>query len=57
MFSNLGLVFWRALALVVLANIVSCQTPTTKTYDPSPFNFIGTIDECVSAVIPNAPYS
>ncbi|KAJ7938290.1 hypothetical protein B0H13DRAFT_2572062 [Mycena leptocephala] len=45
MFSNLGLVFWRALALVVLANIVSCQTPTAKTYDPSPFNFIGTIDD------------
>jgi hypothetical protein len=57
MFSSLGLVFWRALALVVLANIVSCQTPTAKTYDPSPFNFIGTIDECVSAVISNASYS
>ncbi|KAJ6524493.1 hypothetical protein B0H19DRAFT_972034 [Mycena capillaripes] len=46
MFSNLGLVFRRALALLVLVDVVySQQTAVTSTYDPSPFNFIGTIDE------------
>ncbi|KAJ7222483.1 hypothetical protein GGX14DRAFT_352823 [Mycena pura] len=47
MFFSLRALFQRALALVVLANVVHCQTQTvaqTGTYDPSPFNFIGTID-------------
>jgi hypothetical protein len=57
MFSDLGLVFRRALALLVLADVVYCQTATAQTYDPNPFNFLGTIDECVSAVLLNAPCS
>ncbi|KAJ7938291.1 hypothetical protein B0H13DRAFT_1942270 [Mycena leptocephala] len=45
MFSDLGLVFRRALALLVLADVVYCQTATAQTYDPNPFNFLGTIDD------------
>ncbi|KAJ7649455.1 hypothetical protein DFH06DRAFT_554104 [Mycena polygramma] len=45
MFHNAGLVFRRALALLALADAVSCAaTAQTQPYDPSPFNHIGTID-------------
>ncbi|KAJ7145996.1 hypothetical protein C8R44DRAFT_5148 [Mycena epipterygia] len=42
MFFNLGCFLRRALALVVLSDVViGAQLPT---YSPSPFNFVGTID-------------
>ncbi|KAF7373463.1 hypothetical protein MSAN_00556000 [Mycena sanguinolenta] len=44
MFLNLGLVFRQALALCALVDAVYGQTPTAATYDPSPFNYLGTID-------------
>jgi hypothetical protein len=46
MFSNLGRLFQRALALAALSGVVYSQT--APLYDPSPFNFIGTIDRQVS---------
>ncbi|KAJ6478551.1 hypothetical protein C8R47DRAFT_1287822 [Mycena vitilis] len=45
MFLNVGLVLSHALALLVLADVVYCQAATAQTYDPSPFNLIGTIDD------------
>ncbi|KAJ7141361.1 hypothetical protein C8R44DRAFT_847123 [Mycena epipterygia] len=42
MFSNLGALFRRALTLVVLSGAVYSQI--APSYDPSPFNLIGTID-------------
>ncbi|KAF7326924.1 hypothetical protein MVEN_02586300 [Mycena venus] len=44
MFAALGPIFWRALALLVLVDVNCLATPTAPTYDPSPFNFFGTID-------------
>ncbi|KAF7345209.1 hypothetical protein MSAN_01897400 [Mycena sanguinolenta] len=45
MFLDLGLAFRQALALLALLDIVYGQaTPTAPTYDPSPFNYFGTID-------------
>ncbi|KAJ7468499.1 hypothetical protein FB451DRAFT_374846 [Mycena latifolia] len=46
MFSSFGSFVQRAIGLLVFAGLVCSQTPTptTATYDPSPFNFIGTID-------------
>ncbi|KAJ7618900.1 hypothetical protein DFH06DRAFT_1107110 [Mycena polygramma] len=45
MFFNLAHSFQRTLALLLLADVASClQTVETQPYDPSPFNFIGTID-------------
>ncbi|KAJ7153588.1 hypothetical protein C8R43DRAFT_1066883 [Mycena crocata] len=43
MFLKLGALFQRALALVVLCDVAYSQS--ARTYDPSPFNFIGTIDD------------
>ncbi|KAJ6566672.1 hypothetical protein B0H19DRAFT_1257865 [Mycena capillaripes] len=43
MLSHLRLVCRRALALLALADLVYCQS-SAVTYDPSPFNLLGTID-------------
>ncbi|KAJ7184710.1 hypothetical protein C8R46DRAFT_1343732 [Mycena filopes] len=43
MLSELRVLFRRALSLLLLADVVYCQS--APTYDPSPFNFIGTIDD------------
>ncbi|KAJ7058267.1 hypothetical protein C8F01DRAFT_1150226 [Mycena amicta] len=44
MLPSLGTLFRRALTLLALVNAVSSQIASTGTYDPSPFNFIGTVD-------------
>ncbi|KAJ7712496.1 hypothetical protein B0H16DRAFT_693654 [Mycena metata] len=42
MLADLGVLFRRALALLLLADVAYCQT--AQPYDPSGFNFVGTID-------------
>ncbi|KAJ7145995.1 hypothetical protein C8R44DRAFT_5120 [Mycena epipterygia] len=45
MFLSLGGLLRRALALVVLADVVLSQaTPTSQPYNPAPFSYVGTID-------------